>query len=87
MKVTRQELEKMTKLLNEREGRPVTATRRFDDKTLWNIGHILLDHAAIYGGYALREIQENGGEAFYYPQWTRITAREMFAFLEGRLGV
>lgn len=48
-------------------------------------GHVLLDHAAHYGGYSLREMTEGGGEGFYWPSWDRVSAREMYHFLLGKL--
>lgn len=82
MRITKRELEKRVTLLNKKLGRPATA---LNEAREWNEGHIKLDYAPVYGGYALREVTKNGGEAFYWPFWTRVSAREMMAFLEGQL--
>jgi len=79
MRITRRELSDMVTLLNKKLGRPITP---FDGAGKWNVGHIKLDR---YNGYALREIGENGSESFYWPRWSRVSAREMMAFLEGQL--
>jgi hypothetical protein len=86
-RVTKKDLEEMTAQLNAKEDRPSRPSTR-DEAGHYkaNPGHIVLDHAACYGGYALREItNERGGEGFYYPSWTRVSAREMYNFLLGKL--
>lgn len=87
MRVTKRDLENMTHRLNAREGRPDRPHYK-DDLGNWHSlhGHILLDHNAYYGGYALREITEHGSEDFVWPRWYRVSGREMFAYLSGRLG-
>jgi hypothetical protein len=91
-RVTKKDLREMTTRLNELEGRPLTYSgpekevRNGYEVNKINVGHINLDHASCYGGYALREVTNSGGaEDFYYPRWTRISAREMYEFLQGRL--
>ncbi len=87
MRVSKKMLKEMTAELNAKEDRPRhPSTRDENGQYKANPGHIILDHAACYGGYALREItSEQGGEGFYYPSWTRVSAREMYNFLLGKL--
>lgn len=59
--------------------------RRLNDyESFHNDGHIFLD---VYGGYGyqLRRMNGEGGESLEYPKGGRLTAREMFYYLEGRL--
>lgn len=92
-RVTKKDLEELTRQLNEKENRPTTYSgpeletgpdgREYPKI---NVGHIILDHAACYGGYALREVSTpGGGQSFYWPSWTRVSAREMYYFLLGKL--
>lgn len=84
-RITKKYLEGMTEELNRIEGRPLTPyTRHEDGTTTNNAGHVFLDHNSHYGGYALREMCEGSGEKFYYPSWTRVSAREMYNFLVGK---
>ena len=76
-RVTRKYLETLTDQLNDVLGRPATSHE---------IGRINLDYASCYGGYALREIDnDKGGESFFWPSWSRVPAREMEAHLLGLL--
>ena len=69
-RITRSDLEKWTADLNARLGRP-----RPPEPT-----SIILDY---YDGYALREMQEAGAQAFFWPRWERVTGREIAAFIAG----
>jgi len=76
-RVTRKYLETLTDQLNDVLGRPMAS---------YELGRINLDYASCYGGYALREIDnDKGGETFYWPRWSRVSAREMEAYLLGQL--
>ena len=80
-------LESLVALLNHNLGRP--ASHLFvteDGSTQYNLGHIFLDYDSNYGGYALREAEnQQGGESMYWPRWQRVNAVTMEAFLEGQL--
>jgi len=87
-RITKKLLEELTDRLNIQEGRPRSAIAKERDsegRLVFNDGHITLDFNPHYGGYALREIMESSGEAFYWPRWTRISNREMYQFLMGKL--
>jgi len=69
---TRKDLEAATTQLNVALGKPAKG-----------IGSIVLDYASCYGGYALREEQEHGGQAFFWPRWSRVSAHDMDVFFAG----
>ena len=78
-RVSRKHLEALTDQLNDALGRPATS---------YEVGRIILDYASCYGGYALRELcNDKGGESFYWPDWSRVSAREMQVFLLGQLTI
>lgn len=88
-RVTKKYLEELTQDLNRLYGRPEAYAGPERDAN-WrlkiNVGHIKLDYAPLYGGYALREVcNEHGGEDFYWPSWERVTGREMHAYLWGAI--
>ena len=74
-RITTKQLQAMTDRLNAILGRP----------TADEIGHLLLDYAPSYGGYAIRERGPSMSESFYWPRWERVSAREMYAYLEAAL--
>jgi len=86
-RITGLELELLVATLNRKLRRP-SAPFYFDasGKVINNIGHIFLDHAPAYGGYALREVaNQSGGESFYWPRWRRVSADVLEAFLDGQI--
>ncbi len=49
--------------------------------------NVALDHNSTYGGYRLEVVvNPEGGTEYYWPEdGSRVQAREMFAYLEGRV--
>lgn len=85
MRVTKKKLREMVDKLNAKEGRPITGYTRDEKGHLHNnVGHICLDPQPQYGGYRLDVLCEHGTD-FYWPRWERVSAREMYTFLEGKL--
>lgn len=69
--------------LNVKLGRPMEPYRKGEDgQVMGNAGHIMLDHAPIYGGYCLREMCESTGVRNFGIS-RRISAKEMEIHLEG----
>ena len=76
-------LQRKVERLNRLLGRPDEPYRKGEDGQIYgNKGHILLDHAPIYGGYILREMCESTGEKNFGIS-RRISAKEMEIHLDG----
>jgi len=84
MRVTKKELEAKVTRLNKILNRPETPYTRNANGTFdGNVGHIKLDHAPIYGGYILREMEESTGESTFGPLSRRVNASEMATYIDG----
>lgn len=84
MAITKGKLEIMVQKLNEKLNRPLEPyTVGTDGRVVkGNQGHIMLDHAAYYGGYTLTEMQESTGVKNIH-RGDRLTAKEMYSYLTG----
>ena len=84
MAITKGKLEIMVQKLNEKLNRPREPYTIGTDGAVvkGNAGHIMLDHAAYYGGYTLTEMQESTGVKNIH-RGSRMTAKEMHSYLTG----
>lgn len=84
MTITNKKLQARVASLNVALGRPTTPyTRDANGNTVGNTGHIMLDHAPIYGGYILRVMNASTGESNFGRMSGRISGKEMDAYLSG----
>lgn len=83
MAISKNMLQAKVDRLNKKLGRPDRPYRQGEDGQVYgNKGHIMLDHAPIYGGYILREMSEGTGESNFGIS-RRISAKEMEIYLDG----
>lgn len=83
-RITRKDLERAVKALNEQTGHAVDAWRRVGDRNIANVGTYVVDGA--YGGWKVCQIvSESGGEkeitSGYRP--ARETLAQLRAFSDG----
>ena len=84
MKVTHQILESQIIELRKILGRPRDGYSKVDGKFKPNPGYIILDHNTAYGGYRLN-VLETHGESFFTGSEERLSAKEMYQYLNGIL--
>ena len=83
MATTKKFLQAKVDRLNQTLGRSLEPHRKGEDGRVYgNEGHIMLDHAPIYGGYILYEMCESTGVRNFGIS-RRISAKEMDIYLDG----
>lgn len=82
-RITKKELKAKVDRLNRVLGRPLEPYRKGEDGRVYgNEGHIMLDHAPVYGGFILYEMCESTGVRNFGIS-RRTSAKEMEIHLDG----